>query len=114
MSISSSSPAAATERPKAVEIQEFVRFRHNGDLVPVHHYRTVYHPDGRISQEALSGQALLEHTIRAFRGDARSASGGALLGLFNAPQDAEDCAQAIADHHRKPVEVAGTQLTIIL
>lgn len=110
----SSSSASAADRPKAVEIQEFVRFRTNGDLVPVHHYRTVYHPDGRISYEALSAEALVEKTIRAFQGDAHHASGGALLGLFSAPQDAKDCAQAIADHHGKPVEVSGTQLTVTL
>lgn len=109
-----SNPAAiGAERAKTVEIHEFVRFRPNGDLVPTHHYRTVYHGDGRISREALSTESLLEKTILAFRGYVHQ-SGGALLGLFDAPQDAQECAQAIADHHGKPVEVCGNQVTVIL
>lgn len=52
----SPSSSLGPDHPKVVEIQEFARLRRDGDLVPVHRYRTIYHPDGRISHEALSSK----------------------------------------------------------
>lgn len=39
---------------KVYEVHEFERTGPGNDLVPVRHYRTVYHTDGRISTEDLA------------------------------------------------------------
>lgn len=41
---------------KIYEVHEFERTGPAADLVPVRHYRTVYHRDGRISTEDLAVQ----------------------------------------------------------
>ncbi|CAL1241789.1 hypothetical protein [Candidatus Methylocalor cossyra] len=106
-------PETANRAARIYEVHEFIRFRPNDRWIPVSHYRTVYHRDGRISREALAESSILEHTIRAFQGHARPAA-GVLLGLFHDVRDAQDCAEAIAAHHGRPVQVCGTQLTVTL
>lgn len=104
-------PNRQSIEPRVFEVREFMRFRPSESLIPVKHYRTIYHRDGRISQEALSVEFLLEQTIRAFHGNADQAA-GVLTGLFAEPRDAEECAQAIARHHGRNAEVRGTRVTV--
>jgi hypothetical protein len=80
-------------------------------LIPVVHYRTVYHRDGRISKEALPVEALLPQIIRAFHGSPQEGE-GRLTGIFVDPRDAEECAQALAVHYGKNAEVSGTRITL--
>jgi hypothetical protein len=106
-----SPPSTQSPESKVYEVREFIRFKPSANLVPVRHYRTVYHRDGRISKEALSVEALLERTIEAFDGLA-ARSAGALTGFFKEVRNAEECAEAIVRHHGRPVEVTGSQVTI--
>lgn len=105
--------SAGLERPKTIEIHEFVRFRPGDDLISIRRYRTTYHGDGRISRETPSTEAALERTILAFRGYVQQ-SDGALLGLFDAPEAAQECAEAIAVHHGQQAEVSGNQVIVAL
>lgn len=54
---SPASTGGAQAALKVCEVQEFERTGPAADLVPVRHYRTVYHCDGRISTEDLAIQS---------------------------------------------------------
>lgn len=106
-------PVEETRQARSFEVHEFIRFKPEGGLVPVKHYRTVFHENGRISREAFPVEPLLREIIRGF--DRQIAdSGGALTGYFDQPERARECAQAIAAHHGRNVEVSGTEVKISL
>lgn len=107
------SPAAEPNAPRVFEVHEFVNLKRGGDLVKVRHLRTSYQPGGRISQELLSADLLLEQMVRAFRGSAHH-SAGTLIGFFDSTELARECAKAITLHHHKETEVCGTQITVVL
>lgn len=102
---------ATPNEPRVFEVREYIRLRPSENLIPVKHYRTIYHRDGRISREALSVEILLEQTIRAFHGNA-DYSAEILTGLFEESRDAEECARAIARLHGRNVEVQGTRVMV--
>jgi len=103
----------SSAEPRVYEVQEFVNLQRGQDLVRVRHVRTRYHADGRISQETLSTETLLEQMIRAFRGNVHQ-SAGTVTGFFDTPEQARECAQAIAHYHHKEPELCGTQIAIAL
>jgi hypothetical protein len=103
---------ARSAAPRVYEVHEFINLKRGDGLVQVRHFRTSYHSDGRISQEVLSSEMLLEQMIRAFRGYVHK-SAGTLTGFFDSPENARECARAIALHHDKKAEVCGTQITIV-
>jgi len=102
-----------TEQSRCYEVREFVNLKRGEDWVQVRHFRTSYHLDGRISQEDLSIEPLLEQMIRAFRGYVHQ-SAGTLSGFFDSPELARECARAIAVYHKRDAEICGTQITIAL
>lgn len=102
-----------TRPARSFEVQEFIRFKPEGGLVPVKHYCTVYHKNGRTSREAFPVEPLLREIIRGFNGKV-CATDGALTGYFEQPELAWECAQAINAHHGKNAEVSGTELTVSL
>lgn len=91
-------------KSRIYEVREFVRLKARDDLVPVRHFRTSYHPDGRISQEVLSTGTSLEQMIRAFDGYVFK-SAETVTGVFDDPDDARECARVIALYHDKKVEL---------
>ncbi|MGZ8219866.1 hypothetical protein [Methylomagnum sp.] len=107
------SPVEETRNARSFEVHEFIRLKPEGGLVPVKHYRTVYHENGRISREAFPVEPLLREIIRDFDGQIGEA-GEYLTGCFDQANLARECAQAIAAHHGKNVEVSGTEVKISL
>ncbi len=105
--------AIDAREPKTYEVHEFIRLKPSGGLIPVGHYRTVYHRDGRISKEALSVQSLVSKMIRAFHGRPQE-SEGKLMGFFEDPRDAHECAQAIAVYQGKDAQVSGARVTVAI
>jgi hypothetical protein len=104
---------ARPAEPRVCEVHEFVNLKRGGELVEVRHSRTSYHLDGRISQEVLSTEPLLEQMIRAFRGYAHK-SAGTLTGFFDSAELARECARAITVYHNKETDICGTQITITM
>ncbi len=102
-----------TIEPRVYEVHEFINLKGGEELVRVRHSRTSYHGDGRISQEVLSREPLLEQMVRAFRGYVHK-SAGMLTGFFESPELARECARAIAIHHNIEAEICGTQITVPL
>ena len=106
------SKSAAPSEPKVYEVSDFVNPAPANDYVLVRHYRTIFHPGGRISKEVISSlDTLLEQMIRAFHGHAHQ-SAGVLNGFFDDPEQARECARAITRYHHKQAEAVGTQVTI--
>jgi hypothetical protein len=95
------------------EVREFIRLRARGGLLPVRHYRTVLGPGGEFRFEPLSVKPLLTRTIAAFDGICADARGN-LSARFPTEADARACAEAIADHHGRPVQVYGTEVLVFL
>jgi hypothetical protein len=108
---SNSENASAGAERKVYEVMEFVSLKPDQALVSVAHYRTVYFPDGKIQREDLAGVKLLQGIIKSFSGYS-SESAGTLMGFFDDPKNAEDCAKAITLNTKATVEVCGTQLVI--
>lgn len=99
--------------PRAYEVLEFVKAAPGEDLVLTRQDRTIFHPDGRISQETQLLENLFEKLVPAFNGYVYKAS-GQLTGHFDGPERARDCARELAFHYNKAVEISGSRIRIVM
>lgn len=110
---SAGAPSVDARAPIVHEVHEFVRLA-PGDWVMSRHCRTIYHEDGRISQELAPAERLLVQAVHALRGEVCKESPDALHASFERPEDARRCANLVSAHYGKDVELAGSQLVIPL
>ncbi len=112
----SSRPQALTPtKPSNVyEVSDYIRVAPSKDYVLVRHYRTGHGDGGQIVNEPVSStEELLTTMIRAFEGRCLHVSNG-LRGVFEDARQAQECAEAVAAHHRKKADVVGKDLFITL
>lgn len=102
-----------SESRKIYEVMEFASLGVEQQLLQVRHTRTTYLPNGQIWKESLSLETCLDRIVRAFHGYTYQ-SAGVIIGFFDAPEQANQCASAIAEHIDKQVNVCGTQVTILI
>lgn len=107
------SPVEEIPKTQSFKVYELIRLKPEGSLVPVKRYRTVYHENGRISREVFPLELLLKEIIWGFDGQIGD-TGESLTGYFEQPELARECAQAIATHHGKNVELSGMEVRISL
>ena len=100
-------------KPIIYKAFEYVKPSSHEDYVLVREYRTLYYLDGRVVRETLLMESPFEQVVRAFDGTMRKID-GLLTGLFNAPEQAQECARKIDYLYGKDVEVNGNQLSMAL
>lgn len=109
--IAAQAGSAAPNQPQIFESIDYVALKPGESYVQVNRQRVIYHPDGHITQELLPKANLLEQMIHAFRGKVYE-SAGTLNAFFDDPEQAKECVQAIAVHHKMHADICGTQITI--
>jgi hypothetical protein len=100
-------------RPIIYKAFEYVKPSSHEDYVLVREYRTLYYLDGRVTRETVLMESPFEQMVHAFDGTMRKID-GLLTGLFNAPEQAQECARKIDYLYGKAVEVNGNQLSMAL